>query len=308
MKKLSLLFLIVSLAAACSSNSAKKENSATQNEVGAAALDQGAGDQAANTATGDEESTAAQASQSATPAPAPTQSKSDMYRRFNDARNAHDIKAANAAAADILARNPNDVKVLNALAVMAIEQEKYDLARLLIAKILEKEPNNSAAYNNLGVVELKTDNLRLALVNFKKATELDSGNKSAHANLGAIYLQYRNYANSVTELQFAVNNGDQSPATLSNLAFAQTGAGDYDGARNTYEKALSKDPNNVTIMLNYSALLIEHANRQKDAIKLLNKVRFVAREPAILDKAELLLKKAENPTKNTGTTEKGVSE
>jgi beta-lactamase class A len=49
-------------------------------------------------------------------------------------------------------------------------------------------------------------------------------------------------------------------------------------------------------MLNYSTLMVEKTHKYKDAIKLLNKIRFIGHEPAILDKVEILLKKAENPT------------
>jgi tetratricopeptide (TPR) repeat protein len=226
-----------------------------------------------------------------------------LYQRFADARKRRDITTANQVGGEILSRNPNDTRILNSLAALAIEQGKYDLARLYTDKTLVKDPNNGAAYNNLGVVELKTDNLRLALIQFKKATAFDPKNKAAHANLGTIYLKYRNYTNAAEELKDAVENGDQSPETLSNYAFAQTGEGDYGGAAKSYERALAKDSNNISILVNYSVLMVERLHKYKDAIKVLNKIRFIAREPAILDKVEILLKKAEKPG-----SEKGVSE
>ena len=151
--------------------------------------------------------------------------------------------------------------------------------------------------NNLGVVELKTGNLRLALANFKKSTEVDSGNKYAHANLGVVYLQYRNYHNAAQELQAAVDHGDQSTATLSNLGFAMTGVGKFSEAEDAYEKALKKEASNSTVMINYAALLIQHEGKTDKGIKLINKIRFVAHEPAILERAESLAKIAEGPKK-----------
>jgi tetratricopeptide (TPR) repeat protein len=239
----------------------------------------------------------------------------DLYRRFEQARKQNDSAAINQVAGEILSRNPGDVRVLNSLAAMAIQQEKYDLARLYSSKVLAKDPNNGAAYNNRGVIELKTDNLRLALEQFKRATEVDSKNRAAHANLGAIYLKYRNYQNASQELQAAVDNGDQSPDTLSNLGFALTGVADYPNAEKYYLKALSRDPNNMFVNLNYATLLVEKTHKYKEGTKLLNKIRFIAREPAILDKVEILLKKAENPGVKSGVqtgaapeSEKGVSE
>ena len=90
----------------------------------------------------------------------------------------------------------------------------------------------------------------------------------------------QNIINAVVELEAAVDNGDQSPATLSNLGFARTGAkGDFSKAEDAYQKALSKDSSNVPIMLNYAALLVEHNMSKDKAVKLLNKIRFVAHEP-----------------------------
>jgi Flp pilus assembly protein TadD len=233
--------------------------------------------------------------------PANLEAKSkEEFTQFLAARKRHDSAMANQLAGEILSRNPNDTRVLNILAVMAIEEEKYDLARLFIDKVLAKDQNNGTALNNLGVIELKTDNLRLALIQFKKASAFDPKNKAAHANLGSIYLKYRNYQNAAQELGDAVENGDQGPDTLSNLGFAQTGIGDFGAATKSYERAIAKDSNNTTILLNYSALLVEKLHRYKDAIKLLNKIRFIAREPAILDKVEILLKKAENPVPKNG--------
>jgi Flp pilus assembly protein TadD len=221
-------------------------------------------------------------------------SESDaLYKRFNEARRTRQIRAANEIAGQILARNPNDIKVLNAMAIMNIEQGKYDLARLFIVKVLAKDPNNSAAINNLGVIELKTDNLRQALTQFKRAIGLNGRNRAAHANLGAIYLQYRNYQSAVAELDAAYDNGDESPETLSNLAFALTGIGEIGRAEKMYEKASSKQAANSTILYNYAVLLIERANRPKDGLKLLNKIRFTSTEPGILERVNNLARKAE---------------
>jgi Tfp pilus assembly protein PilF len=238
--------------------------------------------------------------------PAPQSTMIEYYKKFNDARLSRNYKAAQDAAGEILARNPNDLKILNALAIMAIEQGKFDLARLLLGKVLAKDPNNTSALNNLGLVEFRTDNLRLALAKFKRAVEIDSGNRAAHANLGNIYLQYRNYPNAATELQAAVDNGDKGLDTLNNLGIALTHTGKYDQAVDTYERAISKDANNPTVLLNYSVLLVEHVNRPKKAMKFLNKIRLASNDSAILEKVNQLAKRAETASK--GSTEKESSD
>lgn len=217
----------------------------------------------------------------------------DLYKKYKEARLAKDSRVASQVASDILSRNPNDPKILNALAVINIEQGKPDMARLMLNKVLSRDPNNSPALNNLGVIELKSENLRLALINFKKAITSDSKNSAAQANLGSIYLQYRNYDAAVAALESAVDNGDSSVETLSNYAVALSGKGDIDKANKYFDKALAKDQNNVTVLVNFSAHLIDRAHDPKKALGVLNKVRFSAHEPAILEKVNGLSRKAE---------------
>jgi tetratricopeptide (TPR) repeat protein len=228
----------------------------------------------------------------------------DLYKKFNQARSSHQTRAALEAAGELLARNPGDAGVLNALSSFYIELDKYDLARLVTTKVLEKNQGNSSALNNLGIIELKQGNLRLALVNFKKATETDPSNRFAHGNLGSIYLQYRNYPNAAAELQAAVDHGDQSVAAYSNLGFALAEIGRYDDAANAYDKALAKDSGNLNAMTNYAVLLIQDMGNKEKGLKLLNKIRFVAHEPAILEKVEALTRIAEAPKKSV--QEKGA--
>ena len=229
-----------------------------------------------------------------------------MYKKFSDARKGGNFKAAQEAAGEILARNPGDVRTLNGLSSLAIQQGKYDFAKMLISKVLSKEPGNSTAHNNLGVVFLKTDNLRLALVEFKKAIDSDSHNRFARANLGSIYLQYRNYAAATEELDAAVNSGDKSPETLSNLAFALSLSGQAERAVQLYEEALEKAPSNNLVRLNYAACLVERAAQPKKALNVLNKLKFSVNDPVILEKVNQLAKKAEQAA--NGSTEKGASQ
>ncbi|MBK9293172.1 MAG: tetratricopeptide repeat protein [Oligoflexia bacterium] len=228
--------------------------------------------------------------QSEEPAKEPEKVEQDQYKKLAQALMSKSLKQTQRHAFSILARDPKDIKALNALAVAAIGESKYDLARMFIAKVLEQDSNNSSAFNNLGVVELKSDNLRGALVNFKKAISLNSDSAAAHANLGAIYLKYRNYQSALSSLKEAVDNGDQSPETYSNLGFAYKGLGRFSNAEGAYENALAKDPNNTVILLNYAALLAEHAKQFDKASKLINKLRFTSKDPAIIEKANQLSK------------------
>jgi len=230
---------------------------------------------------------------------APEVSSYDLYKKYRDARVAKDYRAASQYASEILSRNPNDPKILNALATSAIESGKLDLARLILGKILYRDPNNSPALNNIGVVELKSDNLRLALINFKRAAAADARNKAALANLGAIYVQYRNYGAAVSALETAIDYGDQATDTMNNYAIALSGVGDKDRATKQFEKTLAKDQNNVNVMVNYAAHLIDRAGDSKKALGILNKVRFIAHEPAILERVNSLTRKAEAPSTAT---------
>jgi Tfp pilus assembly protein PilF len=253
--------------------------------------------QASTSSDGDEAGPATPEASEVGAATAPrTAPDAGMYKRFNDARGAKNTKGAYEAAGEILARSPNDPQVLNGLAALAIDQGKYDLARLLTNKVLTRDPRNAAALNNQGVIELKADNLRQALVDFKQATASGTS-RAAHANLGTIYLQYRNYQSASVELARAVELGDQSLETLVNAGTACKGAGQFDKAEGYFEKALAKDPNNNALLLNYSALLVENLNKPQPALKMLNKLRFSAHDPAIIERANQLAQKAQGSTR-----------
>ncbi|MCC6276357.1 MAG: tetratricopeptide repeat protein [Oligoflexia bacterium] len=231
---------------------------------------------------------------------------SEHYRRFNEARLSKNFKLAQEIGGEILARQPNDLRILNALGIMAIEQNKLSLARLLIGKVLAKEPSNSAAQNNLGLIELKSGNLRLALSHFKKSIEINPSNRSARANLGQIYLSYRNYTAAAAELESAVRSGDESVETLSNWGVALSRTGQSEQAIEAFEKALKKNEGNAVVQLNYAVLLLDQVNRPKKALKFLNKIRSSSTDPAIIEKAIQMAKRAEAAAK--GSTEKGESE
>lgn len=289
MKLFKLLALGTLIFAIGCASSSQKDESAESAEI------QGEADAGMHSpeARGDAGSSVQTSARTSDPVAVPSGATGDMYKKYISARLSRHSAAAHEAAGEILARNPHDTKILNSLAVLAIEQNKPELARLILNKVLDKDPKNASAHNNKGVIELKGGELRLALIEFKKAVELDGRLAAAHANLGAIYLQYRNYQNAVAELQAATEYGDQSPETLSNYGFALTGVQKYSKAADVYEKASSKGPANAHILMNYAVLLVEKVNRPKDALKLLNKIRFVATEPAIIEKASVLAQEAE---------------
>ncbi len=223
----------------------------------------------------------------------------EMYRKFNQARLAHQAAQAQDAAGDILTRSPNDTTVLNGLAVMNIEMGKIDTAKFYLSRALLKSPNESALHNNAGVVELKSKNLRQALTSFKRAIELNPSNRAAHANLGSVYLQYQNHLAARDELAQAVRLGDTRAEVLSNYGVALRYSGDPERAVEMFEKAAEKDGRNQNILLNYAACLVEAANRPKRGLKIINKIRMVATDPGILEKARNLAKVAEGASQNS---------
>jgi Tfp pilus assembly protein PilF len=149
--------------------------------------------------------------------------------------------------------------------------------------------------------------MRVALALFKKALEVNPSNRAARANLGIIYLQYRNYTSAAAELEAAVRSGDESVDTLSNLGMAQAHTGQTEQAIESFEKALKKNENSPTVQLNYAVVLLEQANRPKKALKFLNKIRSMSLDPATIEKANQLAKRAETAASKSGA-EKGESE
>lgn len=175
----------------------------------------------------------------------------------------------------LLTQNPNDGKALNAMAMYYFKKGKIDAAKYLLSKAIAANPNASEAYGNMGLVHLANNERHEAIQAFRKALNINSNDGIAGANAGSIYVQEKDYNKAVTVLRIAYNGGIRDAKTLNNYGVALTAVGKFDEAYPVYQAAMKEQNNNRELLLNYAILLIDHMNKYKEGMDVLNRLKFV---------------------------------
>lgn len=224
---------------------------------------------------------------------------------YNDISKKREIKDNEGfvfAVSRVLGKDQNDLKALNALAVHYIQKDSPGLAKIVLNRALDSHPDSHQVYNNLGVVYIGEGELRKAINSFKKATELKSGYEIGLANLGSIYVEYGDYPRAVEPLEEGysvvknlIEKRDENAVMVaSNYAVALAGTGEFGKAESIYKKILDSDSRNVGVLYNYAALLIQNLGKPKEGRKTLSRLKFVADDRKVLNKAKALEAELEN--------------
>ncbi len=198
-----------------------------------------------------------------------------------------DIIAAGSA---ILVHKPDDAFVLNGIAQYYIRSGYYDMARIYINRVLAKDAQDASANNALGVIALKEGKEHEAQVFFKKALARHDNFGPANANLGTLYVKYGDFDKAMPLLRNAYQADKKNQMIANNYAVSLRGLGEYDKALQIY-KGLESGNNRMQVLLNEAILLSEYKKDYNAAKDILNKIRFVSTDPAILKKVNALASK-----------------
>lgn len=159
-----------------------------------------------------------------------------LARRFDE---------ATAAARQLLSRGSDPRGAYQHLALIALDEGRLPLARLMAATGRGIDPKDPAAWNNLGLAQAKLGERRAALASFEKALELDAAFAPALANLGALALSARDYPAAARSLEKLVALRPGDAEAFLRLGWAYEGARREDGghrvkeAAGAFEKALA---------------------------------------------------------------------
>jgi len=111
----------------------------------------------------------------------------------------------------------------------------------------------------------------------------------ANANLGTYYLKYMDYDKAVMFLEKAYDHDKKNVTVANNYAVALRGTGKLDEAMGIYKSIESRAKSQT--MLNEAILLSEYKKDFKEAKDILNKIRFISTDPAVLKKVNALMSK-----------------
>lgn len=179
------------------------------------------------------------------------------------------------ATTEILTQNPKDLRALNALAMVYYKRGRFEAAEYLLNKAMAINSDRAELYSNLGLIRMAQGEKREAIKAFRKGLEINNQDAVIGANLGSIYVADKDYSKAELALEIPVRKGTKDIKTLNNYAIALTGTGKHDKALGIYEKLMKDNPGQRDIMLNYSILLIEHKQKYREGIDMLNRLKFV---------------------------------
>lgn len=189
-------------------------------------------------------------------------------------RNQND-EAISQATTEILTSNPKDLRSLNALAMVYYKRSRYEAAEYLLNKAMAIDNNRAELYSNMGLIKMAQGEKREAIQAFRKGLTLNSQDPVIGANLGSIYVKEKDYSKAELALEIPYRKGTKDIKTLTNYAIALTGAGKANKAEEIYEKLMKDNPGKPDIMLNYSILLIDHKQKYREGLDILNRLKFV---------------------------------
>jgi len=185
----------------------------------------------------------------------------------------------------ILNSDSDNLWSLNTLGVFYLQNGKSHLARIIFTRILKKNPKNSSAQNNLGVIALKDGEKEEAISAFLKSLDFRYNNYIAAANLGALYLEAYEYRLALEHLEMAYKmsrrylplNDKQVIHIANNYAVALAWNGKVSRADSILEDMIKRNPNEVSLLLNYAILLAKDLDEHKKSVKFLRKADLMDR-------------------------------
>lgn len=207
--------------------------------------------------------------------PAPQPAAASLYSALNEAIKIQNDESIQKASSEILTQNSKDPKALNALALYHYKKGHFEAAQFLLNKAITANPTLSELYGNLALVQLAKNDRRDAIKTYRKALELNPQDAIAGANLGSLYIQDKDYNKAYLSLEIPIKKGLKEMKILNNYAIASVGVGKVKEAAEIYEKLLKENPSQREVMLNYSILLIENMQKNKEGLDLLNRLKFV---------------------------------
>jgi tetratricopeptide (TPR) repeat protein/TolB-like protein len=114
-----------------------------------------------------------------------------------------------------------------------------DEAANAFRQAIHAAPENFKSYNALGGVLFKLGQLDEARELFEQSIQIEPvDNYSAPSNLGTLYYFEARFADAVRMYQRALEHDDGDYVVWGNLGFAQTYAGDLEGAQRSFQRAI----------------------------------------------------------------------
>ena len=150
---------------------------------------------------------------------------------------------------DTVRLNGASSKIYTELGLIYIQQKRYDLATLVLAKAVELDTGakkDPAIYNALALLYLRQGKAQEAFERFDQAASMDANYIDAKFNKAAVLLDAGDYARAKVELAAIVDKRADDYAAWVALGVAHRGMKDLKEAAKVWERVIKEAPNKST--------------------------------------------------------------
>lgn len=149
---------------------------------------------------------------------------------------------------DTVRLNGASAQIYTELGLIYIQQKRYDLAQLVLAKALELDAQDKdpAIYNALAILSLRQGKAQEAFERFDHAASLDATYIDARFNKASVLLDAGDYARAKVELTAIVEKRADDFAAWVALGVAHRGTKDHKEAARIFERVIKEAPRRST--------------------------------------------------------------
>ena len=137
-------------------------------------------------------------------------------------------------------------RVYTELGMIYIQQKRFDLAQLVLAKAGEIDAKDPAVYNALALLAMRQGHAQEAFQLFDQAVSLDASYLDARFNKASVLLDAGDYARAKAELVAIVQKRDDDYAAMVALGVAQRGLKEHQEAKKTWDRVVRDAPRRST--------------------------------------------------------------
>lgn len=153
-----------------------------------------------------------------------------------------DFDDAVAVLRDTVRLSGTSAKIYTELGLIYIQQERPELANLVLVKALELDAKDPAIYNALALLAMRQGKAQEAFERFEQAGALDASYIDARFNKASVLLDAGDYARAKTELQAIVQQVPDDFAAQVALGVAYRGVKELANAKKTWEIVIDQAP------------------------------------------------------------------
>jgi Tfp pilus assembly protein PilF len=139
-----------------------------------------------------------------------------------------------------------NAKIYTELGLIYIQQKRYDLAQLVLAKAAELDTKDPAIANALATLAQRLGKAQEAFQLYDNAVSLDASYIDARFNKATVLLDAGDYARAKVELTAIVERRPDDYAAQVSLGVAQRGLKEHEAAKKTWDRVIKEAPRRST--------------------------------------------------------------